>query len=89
MLFQWTIEHKMVVVSESDIVRCNKAFWRTYDSAEAQSKEEIVARRVASLAKEIGVTGGGGDEALVSSIQQLEDREVEARANRGNQNTCS
>lgn len=80
------IEDKLMLASESDIVRCNEAFWRTYDCGEGKRKGEEVARRVASMAKDIGVIGGGGDEALVRTIQQLEDREVDARAQRGQHN---
>lgn len=61
---------------------------RLFESAEAQRKEVVVARKVASMATEIGVTGGGGESVLVHTIQQLEDREVEARVKRGQQNRC-
>lgn len=51
-------ERDVVVASDSDIFRCNEAFWKTYESAEAQKKKEVVARKVTTMATEIGVTGG-------------------------------
>lgn len=74
---------KSVAATDSDIIRCNDAFWKTYDSEQAKRKDGSVAQKIATMAMEVGVTGFGDKHTLVKAIQSLEDRDDLAKADSG------
>lgn len=74
---------KAVAASDSDIIRCNDVFWKTYDIEQTKKKDESVAKKLATMAMEVGVTGFGDEGALVKAIQSLEDRDDVAKTDRG------
>lgn len=75
----------VAVPSDSDIIRCNDVFWKTYDF-EQTKKEGLVAKKVAKMSMEVGVTGFGDEGVLVKAIQNLEDRDNLAKAGKRVQN---
>lgn len=88
--------------TDSDILRCNKFFWKRRDkmkhpkgsngsNAPHASSGSVAAKGTAALkvwnmAKELGVNGKENDSFYVNELQNMEDRDHQAKVMRGGPN---
>lgn len=66
-------------ITDSDILRCNRKL--------LLNSEGGIAERVWMLAKDIGVSVEGDDSRYIAEIHSMENRDREARLQRGEQSS--